>query len=57
MIRRVGMIVAWAVATVAATGIAVAAVGNVADQVVDTPPAAASATDDSSASPEPTPPR
>ncbi|MET0830909.1 MAG: hypothetical protein ABWY62_00900 [Acidimicrobiia bacterium] len=49
MIRRVGMIVAWAVATVAATGIAVAAVGNVADQVVDTPPAAASA-DDSSAS-------
>ena len=50
MIRRVGMIVAWAVATVAATGIAVAAVGNVADQVVDTPPAAASATDDSSAS-------
>ncbi len=50
MIRRVGMIVAWAVATIAATGIAVAAVGNVADQVVDTPPAAASATDDSSAS-------
>ncbi len=48
MIRRVGMIVAWAVATIAATGIAVAAVGNVADQVVDTPPAAASADDSSS---------
>jgi hypothetical protein len=44
------MIVAWAVATIAATGIAVAAVGNVADQVVETPPAAASASDDSSAS-------
>jgi hypothetical protein len=42
------MIVAWAVATIAATGIAVAAVGNVADQVVDTPPAAASAADSSS---------
>jgi hypothetical protein len=38
------MIIAWAVATVAATGIAVAAVRNVADQVVDTPPAAQAAT-------------
>ena len=40
MIRKAAMIVAWAVATVAATGIAVTAVGNVADQVVDTPAAA-----------------
>ena len=37
------MIIAWAVATIAATGIAVAAVRNVADQVVDTPPAAQAA--------------
>ena len=50
MIRRTGMIIAWVVATIAATGIAVAAVRSVADQVVDQPPAATAATSSSSGS-------
>ncbi len=48
MFLRAGMIVAWVVGTIAATGIAVAAVSSVADQVVDeAPPVAAAVTSSS----------
>ncbi|CAN5309608.1 hypothetical protein BH24ACT7_BH24ACT7_24200 [soil metagenome] len=48
MFLKAGMIIAWAVGTIATTGIAVGAVRSVADQVVDeAPPVAAAVTSSS----------